>query len=241
VTSTEPGDPSRGEVLKSNVDARSEPDEVPRRRAGISVLPMLLIALLIFVVGAGATLVFMDSQSRSAPRAVATAAPVAAGQTTTSGGASDNLADVNGISCDTLEGTVEHIHMHLAIFVNGQEQQVPMGIGIGQPWQVADSDEGPFVEDGSCFYWLHTHTEDGIVHIESPLRRRFTLGDFFAIWQMTLNENQVGPAQGPVIVYVNGQRSNARPQDIPLLSHERVQLDVGNDVPPYQFDFPDGD
>ncbi len=35
---------------------------------------------------------------------------------------------------------------------------------------------------GGCFYWLHTHTEDGIIHIESPVQRTFTLGHFFAIW-----------------------------------------------------------
>jgi hypothetical protein len=116
-----------------------------------------------------------------------------------------------------------------------------MGIGIGQPWQVTNSAEGPFVADGGCFYWIHTHTEDGIVHIESPIRRRFTLGDFFAIWQLPLSANQVGPAQGPVTLYVNGEKSSANPSDVPLLPHERVQLDVGDDVPPYQFDFPPGD
>src|SRR5262249_41896824 len=151
------------------------------------------------------------------------------------------LPDVNGISCDALESTVVHIHVHLAIFVSGDEVQIPLGVGIGQPWQVSDSSEGPFVNDGTCFYWIHTHTEDGIIHIESPVRRRFTLGDFFAIWQQPLSGNQVGPAQGPVIVYVNGQRSSIDPPEIPLLPHARIQLDVDTDVPPYQFDFPDGD
>jgi hypothetical protein len=131
--------------------------------------------------------------------------------------------------------------VHLAIFVDGQEQLVPLGVGIGQPWQVEDSAEGPFVTDGSCFYWIHTHTEDGVVHIESPLRRRFTLGDFFAIWQVPLSTTQVGPAQGAVITYVNGSRDDRNPSDIPLLSHERIQLNVGGDVPPYVFDFPPGD
>jgi hypothetical protein len=134
-----------------------------------------------------------------------------------------------------------HTHVHLAIFVSGGEEQIPLGIGIGQPWQVSDNNKGPFVERGSCFYWIHTHSEDGIVHIESPVRRRFTLGDFFALWQVPLSATQVGPAQGPVISYVNGQRSTTDPPAIPLLPHERIQLDIGGDVPPYQFDFPDGD
>jgi hypothetical protein len=209
------------------------------RRARPALLPIVLGTVLIFLLGAAAALLLVSSQSRSQQAAsVATARPASTGVPVAS---TSGLADINGISCDALESTVVHIHVHLAIFVNGQEEQIPFGIGIGQPWSVSDSDEGPFVDNGTCFYWIHTHTEDGIVHIESPIRRRFSLGDFFAIWQMTLNENQVGAAQGTVITYVNGQRSATPPQNVTLLPHERIQLDVGDDVPPYQFDFPDGD
>jgi hypothetical protein len=97
------------------------------------------------------------------------------------------------------------------------------------------------VDDGACFYWIHTHTDDGILHIESPIRRRFTLGDFFAIWQVPLSATQIGPAHGTVIAYVNGQRTDTDPGDIVLTAHERIQLDVGQDVAPYVFDFPPGD
>lgn len=230
------GGPPRGEVLRSNVDEVAPSPEVRRNRP--AVLPVILGALLIFLLGAGAALLLLGSQSRS--QQTTAAAPRATSAPATAGGP-NALPDVNGISCDALESTVQHIHVHLAIFINGHEEQVPLGIGIGQPWQVTDSAEGPFVNDGACFYWLHTHTEDGVLHIESPVRRRFTLGDFFAIWQMPLSENQVGAAQGPVITYVNGQRSSSAPQDVPLLAHARIQLDVGRDVAPYQFDFPDGD
>jgi hypothetical protein len=243
VASTAPGGEQKSEVLRSNVgEVHSEP---PPRRSGPGALPIVLGVLLVFLLGAGAALLLVSTQTRSqqaAARPANTGVPVAgvgAARGTSSG--AGVLPDVNGISCDALESTVVHNHVHLAIFVNGQEEQIPFGIGIAQPWQVSNSDEGPFVEDGSCFYWIHTHTQDGIVHIESPIRRRFTLGDFFAIWQMPLNENQVGPAQGPVITYVNGQRSSTPPQDVPLLPHARIQLDIGGDVPPYQFDFPDGD
>ncbi len=236
-------DRPRGEILKSNVDLTDTPTTAPERRRP-TLLPLVLAGVLLFVLGVGAALWLSSGQLRGpsatpvAARPTLTGVPLPGAATRSSSGASP---DVNGISCDTLEGTIVHIHMHLAIFVNGQEQQVPFGIGIGQPWQVSDSDEGPFVDDGSCFYWIHTHTQDGIIHIESPIRRRSSLGDFFAIWQMPLSANQVGPAQGPVIVYVNGQRSSTNPQDIPLLPHARIQLDVGNDVAPYQFDFPPDD
>lgn len=241
VSSTAPGGGPKGEILRSNVDdtpgERTTTANPPRRPA---VLPFVLGFVLVFLLGVAVTLLLVGSQSRpqqpgpaASTRGGPTGVPVAA--------LNGQLADINGISCDALEATVAHVHVHLAIFVNGQEQPIPYGIGIGQPWSVTDSDEGPFVNDGSCFYWIHTHTQDGIIHIESPIRRRFTLADFFAIWQLSLSENQVGPAQGQVITYVNGQRSSTAPQDVPLLAHERIQLDVGGDVPPYPFDFPDGD
>jgi hypothetical protein len=236
VASSTPEDRPNSEVLKSNVDSvKIDAPSTPRPPS--PVLPLVLGGILLFVLGAGAALLWSQSQSRAQQAAVARPTPTLSSASAARG----QLPDINGVSCDALESTVVHIHVHLAIFVNGQEEQIPFGVGIGQPWQVTDSDEGPFVSDGSCFYWLHTHTGDGIVHIESPVRRRFTLGDFFAIWQMTLSENQVGPAQGTVTSYVNGQLSNTAPQDIPLLPHERIQLNVGPDVPPYPFDFPDGD
>lgn len=203
------------------------------------------------MIGAAAGLLLASGQQRTsaslAATAVAkpmvTAAPAAGlgARTSSASAGTAPMPDINGISCDALESTIVHIHVHLAIFFDGQEQQVPLGVGIGQPWQVSNTSEGPFVNDGACFYWIHTHSEDGVVHVESPVRRRFTLGDFFAIWQLPLSDGQVGPAQGQVVCYVNGQRASTKPADIPLLPHERIQLDVGTDVPPYQFDFPPGD
>ena len=88
---------------------------------------------------------------------------------------------IDGISCQTSEQTIFHIHTHLTLFVNGQPRQVPAGIGIpdavAQPTQA-----GPFVGSGACFYWLHTHAADGIIHIESPVKRTYTLGEFFDEW-----------------------------------------------------------
>jgi hypothetical protein len=229
-------DASRPGVLPSNVASLESAETVQRRRR--FPWPLALGAVLVAILGAAGALLLPSSQQRTP--ATPTLAPVAA-VNARQAPLSGPLPPVNGITCDALESTVVHIHVHLAIFVNGEEQQVPFGVGIGQPWDVSDSDEGPFVDNGSCFYWLHTHTQDGVVHIESPVRRRFTLGDFFAIWQLPLSATQVGPAQGQVITYINGQRGNTNPPDIPLLPHARIQLDVGGDVPPNPFEFPPGD
>ena len=133
---------------------------------------------------------------------------------------------IDGISCQTSEQTVFHIHTHLTIFVNGQQQQVPAGIGI--PGAVAQQTQaGPFVDSGSCFYWLHTHAADGIIHIESPVQRTYTLGEFFDEWGQPLGPSQVGSAHGKVTVIVNGQVFKGNPRDVPLGSHENLQVEVG--------------
>ena len=240
-------DPERtqGAVLKSNVDS-VEP-ELARSRPRPTFLPFILGGLLLFVLGVATALIWSSSQQRPQQRAstaVATSvlsSPTVAASVPITAAPGARLPDVNGISCDALESTIVHLHVHLAIFIDGQEQQVPLGVGIGQPWQVSDNGDGPFVVDGSCFYWIHTHAEDGVIHIESPQRRRFSLGDFFAIWQVPLSSEQVGSAHGQVITYVNGQRDSTNPPDITLLPHEQIQLDVGGDVPPYFFEFSPGD
>jgi hypothetical protein len=71
-------------------------------------------------------------------------------------------------------------------------------------------------------------------------RAFFTLGDFFAIWGQPLSSNQVASATGPVIAYVNGERSSGDPSQITLQAHELVQLDVGDETPPRPFTFAPG-
>jgi hypothetical protein len=91
---------------------------------------------------------------------VVIAAVVAIPPATADGGASTATIatgqQVDGISCDTSEQLVFHIHAHLTIMVNGTPRQVPAGIGI--PGAVAtQTSAGPFIQSGNCFYWLHTH------------------------------------------------------------------------------------
>ena len=42
-----------------------------------------------------------------------------------------------------------------------------------------------------CIYWLHTHDNSGIMHIESPTKRNFTLGQFLQIWKLFDNSTIV--------------------------------------------------
>jgi hypothetical protein len=147
---------------------------------------------------------------------------------------------VDGISCQTSEQTLFHIHAHLTIFVNGAARQVPAGIGIPGA-QATQTPQGPFIETGTCFYWLHTHAADGIIHVESPIQRTYTLGNFFDIWGQPLGPDQVGPAQGHVVAIYNGQVYQGNPRDIPLNAHAQISLQVGTPlVEPEQITFPNG-
>jgi hypothetical protein len=148
---------------------------------------------------------------------------------------------VDGISCDTSEQVVYHIHAHLAVYTNGKARIIPEGIGIVPPTQVVQTSAGPFVAAGKCFYWLHSHTADGIIHVESPSQRVYTLGNYFDIWNQPLSTTQVGPAHGQVTAFVDGQPFTGDPRSIPLNAHSVIQLDVGSASPgPQSFTFPAG-
>jgi hypothetical protein len=133
---------------------------------------------------------------------------------------------VDGIQCQGAEQVLFHIHAHLTVFVDGTARRVPYGIGIPGA-QVSPTPVGPYVATGSCFYWLHTHAADGIIHIESPVERTYMLGDFFDLWGQTLNSTEVGPARGAVTALYNGQVFRGNPRDIPLTKHAQIQLEVG--------------
>jgi hypothetical protein len=137
---------------------------------------------------------------------------------------------VDGIQCQTSEKTVTHVHTHLTVFVNGQARVIPYGIGIpGAQAQAAQG--GPYVATGSCFYWLHAHANDGIIHIESPSTSdSFTLGQYFDIWGQPLSTTQVGPAKGTVTAFFNGKLYKGDPRNLPLGDHYQIQLDVGTPI-----------
>lgn len=133
---------------------------------------------------------------------------------------------VDGIGCDSLEHTLFHVHAHLTIFVNGTQRQVPAGVGIPGAKQTR-SPKGPYINRGKCFYWLHTHAPDGVIHIESPIRRDYTLGDFFDEWGQPLGTDQAGPARGHVTAFYDGKAYQGDPRDIPLIGQGQIQLEVG--------------
>jgi hypothetical protein len=149
----------------------------------------------------------------------------------------------NGIPCDALEHTQVHYHTALQILYQGNPVSIPSDVG----------------RLTSCFYWLHMHAESpGVIHIESPKGRTFTLGDFFKVWQASkgtpepLDATHVSsfiltPNQ-TLVVYIDlsdgkgPQLYTGDPAAIVLKAHEVITLEIGPPTvnPPPKFTFQSG-
>jgi hypothetical protein len=143
---------------------------------------------------------------------------------------------IDGVECHSDEALEVHQHAHLSVFVNGQVQQVPGGIGIvSRPY--------------SCFFWLHTHPGDpmNFIHMESPSPMTFTLGQFMDIWNQTNSDSKSffsTISTLPVKAYV-ADKSNEQPKEfsgdprsIQLKSQEQIVLVYGSPpttIPSFDF------
>ncbi len=134
-------------------------------------------------------------------------------------------SQIGGIRCEA-EMVQIHFHAHLSLIQDGAEVPVPGGIGISQAAQ--------------CLYWLHTHSADGIIHIESPHQQSFTLGQFFDIWGQPLNQRQAASLHGPLHVFADRQPYSGDPRSIVLTPHQVITIEAGQTAPPPDFVFPSG-
>jgi hypothetical protein len=144
---------------------------------------------------------------------------------------------IDGIGCQTQgkESVKYHIHIRVAIYVNGHMVRLPGGIGVTQPQLVEKYSTGKFYDAGlyDCLYWLHTHVADGIIHVEAPTKQAFTLGQFFDVWNQPLGISRLGPAKGAVVVFENGKKIAGNLRNTRLLAGGVIQIDVGTPVIPY--------
>jgi len=148
-----------------------------------------------------------------------------------------NGQPVDGIEGSSMEMLKVHVHAHLALFQKGQQIAIPYAIGIVRPFQVNNG----FVGMGRGIYWLHTHDATGIIHVESPDDRTYTLGQFFDIWGQPLTSGNVAGLRGVVRAYVDGKPYGGNPRAIVLGAHTQICLEVGAPfVPPPTYAFPAG-
>jgi hypothetical protein len=141
-----------------------------------------------------------------------------------------------GLPALSAEGTELHIHQHLDLYVNGTKEAVPAQIGIITSPQVV-------------FSPLHTHDTNGIIHVESPTVRSFTLGEFFDVWGVRFTPTCIGGycAQGDrsLRVYVDGQLGTGDPTTLKLFAHEEIVVTYGTEAElpdpiPSSYTFPPG-
>jgi hypothetical protein len=136
---------------------------------------------------------------------------------TTSGGQGQAI---DGVTCASSEAY--HIHTHLSIFLNGQQQRIPSHIGLVT----------------GCNYQTHTHDHSGVIHLEADASATITLGQLFAVWGMPLSNSNVAGLTDPSIVtyvYDNIGATPTPPQiysgDITALQlapHREITIQIGS-------------
>ncbi|MFI6770712.1 hypothetical protein [Streptomyces sp. NPDC050355] len=198
--------------------------EERRRR----LLIFLAVGVVVLAVVVGITLAVVSSgggPSRNQPPAEAgipsTPTKTAAGRTTLPpwDAPGDPSARVTAAGLPMLgaEGNVEHIHAHLDILVNGKPVSVPADIGIDQQAQKISP--------------LHTHDANGVIHIESPVKATFSLGQFMTEWNVALTQNSVGGLKAgggnEFHAYVNGKEIRGNPAAVEFKAHDEIALVYG--------------
>jgi hypothetical protein len=105
-----------------------------------------------------------------------------------------------------------HIHSLVVVRQGGQVLAPPANIGIG----------------ATCMYWVHTHTADGIVHVEAPATVHPTLGDFLFIWEETYPDDQLLVAARQAVsageVTVDDQPYDGNALDLAFVDQMRIVL-----------------
>jgi hypothetical protein len=140
-----------------------------------------------------------------------------------------------GLPMLSSEGMAEHIHVHLDVLVDGKPVPVPANIGTDTARRAISP--------------LHTHDDSGVIHVESPVKREFSLGEFFTEWGVSLSSDNIGGLRAvdgkTVQAYVNGEPRAGNPAAIMLAQHDEIALVHGPLQPgekvPVTYEFPPGD
>jgi hypothetical protein len=131
-----------------------------------------------------------------------------------------NKLTMKEIGCQSVEHFDFHIHTKFIIMFDNQLYPIPANIGIIPE---------------KCIYWLHTHDNSGLIHIESPIKRNFTLGQFLQIWKLFDNSDIVHKIaddriNGNISIHVNYPHNNTSVMtdysDLVLKDQDRILLNI---------------
>jgi hypothetical protein len=131
---------------------------------------------------------------------------------------SDTASHIHEAKLDIMatEAFQYHVHSHLDVYVNGQKVEVPGLIGIDP--------QGTFISP------LHTHSGDGVLHIEAPAKAVITLGQALTEW---------GVSPEGFTAYVNGAKQDDV-AGIALADHLEIALVYGDAPNPIPSTYPVG-
>lgn len=133
-----------------------------------------------------------------------------------------NYGPVDGVYCSSNEQSAYHIHARVSIYINGAPAPLVANTGIAPVGATSSTS----VE---CLYWMHTHDTTGVIHIESPTTKLFTLNQFLDIWQQKFSSSaspfstELSSSAGWVI-YVNGKQVNTNFSRLQMHSHDLVTI-----------------
>lgn len=204
-----------------------------RRRLGIAALLALVL-----VAGAGALAVSAAHRDRQPATSSAQLAGLQTGPapwSANTAGLADRLRAIGLAPLNPIEGTAVHIHQHLDLYVDSHKVPVPAGIGIDPAVGYAP---------------LHTHDASGVIHVESPTVRPYTLGELFAVWGVRFTPSCLGGycAGGDrhLRVYVDGRAYKGDPTTLVLAAHQELVVAFGTAAQqpspiPSTYQFPPGE
>lgn len=108
-------------------------------------------------------------------------------------------------------GLARHWHAKLRIVINGKEYPIPASIGVKAVRHVVRGRRGSGLVTDLESEPLHTHADDGVIHIESKTLREYTLGEFFKAWGKAFDSNCIldycNNAAHAVKMFVDGKEN----------------------------------
>ncbi len=199
-------------------EARRERDEIRRRMARQRRNRQIAIAGLAVVVAV--VVVFAVTRPKSSSKAASstgTLPGVLTGAPPWPANAADLSARLEKMDLPAPGGAM-HIHAHLDVFVDGNPVEVPGDIGLG-----------PGVESS-----IHTHSTDGVIHMEAASAATFTLGEFFDVWGVRFTPTCIGGscASGDqkLELFVDGKPYTGDPAGLALGDHQEVVVAFGTEA-----------
>jgi hypothetical protein len=204
-----------------------------RRRLGIAaVLAAVLVA---GIGGLAVSAANRDRQPATSPGPLAGLQTGPAPWGANTADLAERLRAIGIPALSPVEGTAVHIHQHLDLYVDGRKVLVPAGIGIDPAVGYAP---------------LHTHDPSGVIHVESPTVRTYTLGEFFAVWGVRITPSCLGGycAGGGrrLRLFVDGRAYRGDPTTLALAAHQELVVAFGTaaQLPspiPSTYQFPPGE